>query len=236
MEWNSNSLSSRFLIKIFVARNTLPPFLQIIQTCIESVLYIAIINGFPLGTHLFNPNSANIVICLILMGLLLVRLLNGMSLIRFVYIPILSYALSPINASSSIIIILVIGLFVIMDIISCISFDFYSENLSSESLNICKILHYTALILGLSQTVLGNNVIMDGVCSGIFLGVWLIKRASICRSKIYKQFLLLVYLWMAVSHLMVAINYWFALPLLVQLGLPLALTQLVLRIYLQKKG
>jgi hypothetical protein len=98
------------------------------------------------------------------------------------------------------------------------------------------MLHYAAIIFGITQTILGTSSIVDGVCSGVFLGLWLYKRASICRSRSFKELQLLVYLWLSASHLMVMVTSWLTVPLLVQLALPMGFTQAVLRVYLEKRG
>jgi hypothetical protein len=92
------------------------------------------------------------------------------------------------------------------------------------------------MALGVAQSALGGSFILDGVCCGLWIGVWLYKRASVCRDRAFKELQLLVYLWLASSHLMVMVQAWLTLPLVIQLALPLFFTQAVLRIYLQKRG
>lgn len=92
------------------------------------------------------------------------------------------------------------------------------------------------MVFGVAQSVLGSGFILDGACCGLWIGVWLYKRASICRDRTFKELQLLVYLWLASSHLMVMVQSWLTLPLFLQLALPFAFTQAVLRIYLQRRG
>jgi hypothetical protein len=132
MESNSNSWLRPILLRLFINRNAIPPYLQIVQTCVEAVLYVAIVNGFQLSSNLFSYNTANITIALILTGLFLARILSGLSLVKFVYIPILAYAFSALNSSTAAIpFLFMVGLLIIIDIVSSVSFDFYSDNLSS---------------------------------------------------------------------------------------------------------
>jgi hypothetical protein len=91
---------------------------------------VSVINGFPLANALFTPNAVNIVISLILLGLLAGRLLGGVSLVRFVYIPILCYALT-VGSPVCIFFLVVLGLFLVIDVTSSVSFDFYSDNLAA---------------------------------------------------------------------------------------------------------
>ncbi len=129
-----------------------------------------------------------------------------------------------------------LGVMVVVEVTSSISFDFYSDNLASESLNGSKWLHFAVMVLGVSQGVLWNNFMLDGVCCGLWVGVWLYKRASICRSRNFKELQLLTYLWFASSHLMVMLQTWITLPLVLQLALPLGFTQAILRLYLERRG
>jgi hypothetical protein len=98
------------------------------------------------------------------------------------------------------------------------------------------LLHFAAILFGLSQAILGNGFIADGISSGVFVGVWLYKRSSICRSRPFKELQLMLYLWFAASHLMVMTSHWLSLPLLLRLAIPMGLTQAVLRAYLSKRG
>lgn len=134
MESDKTSLIRRFLIKLFLDRNTLPPYLQIIQICVETVLYIAVTNGFLLPKAIFSSSQSNVntVIALLLGGTFIARLLTGHSLTRFIYIPILAYSLPLLNTSLAAIAFLVVTIVLsVADIISSVGFDFYSENLSS---------------------------------------------------------------------------------------------------------
>jgi hypothetical protein len=196
------------------------------------VLYVAVINGFSLVPALFPPATATLAIALILAGLLVARVAGGLSLVKFVYIPILCYAIWGGASSSCAGILVAVGVLVVVEVTSSISFDFYSDNLASESLNGCKWLHFAGMVLGVAQGVLWSSFILDGVCSGLWVGVWLYKRASICRDRNFKELQLLIYLWLASSHLMVMLQAWVALPLVLQLALPLGFTQAVLRLYL----
>jgi hypothetical protein len=189
MEPNADSWLKRSLLRIFINRSTTPPYLQIIQTCIEAILYLAIINGFSISSILIPNSTSKITVALVLKALLTIRLSKGLSLIRFVYIAFLSYSFTILNTSDpiyAIMFLFFLGIFIAIDILSNISFDFYSENLSSESLNICKVLHFIAFIFGVSSTLLSNSLVFDGIGAAIFIALWLVKRASICRSKMYK--------------------------------------------------
>jgi hypothetical protein len=98
------------------------------------VLYVSVIYGFPLGSSLFSPNAVNVAISLMLVGLIMARLFGGLSLVKFLYVPIVSYALT-VRDSACIAFLAIIGLLLVVDVLSSIAFDFYSQNLASESLN-----------------------------------------------------------------------------------------------------
>lgn len=204
------------------------------------MLYIAVINGFTFSTLLQPDNSSLIAVSLILAALLLFRILKGLSLVKFVYIPLLAFSIISINNSTSaniaIFFILIISLLIAVDILSNVSFDFYSENLSSESLNISKIAQYATFIFGIAQSVLWDSAALQGVSAGCLLAVWFLKRASVCRNKLYKEFQLRAYLWMVASHLTVLMSNAVSLSLLVQLAIPLAASQIAVGVYLERKG
>lgn len=92
------------------------------------------------------------------------------------------------------------------------------------------------IIFGISQTLLLNGFIFDGVSAGIMLGLWLIKRASICRSRSFKQLQLYCYLWMTITHLIVMITNWLNLSLLLTISIPIFTTLFIMNFYLNRRG
>lgn len=183
------------------------------------MLYIAVINGFTFS-NILQPNTTSLIaISLIFAALLTFRIIKGLSLVKFVYISLLAFSIISINTSTSvsiaIIFVVLLGLLIAVDLISNISFDFYSDNLSSESLNISKIAHYATFIFGVAQSVLWDNAALQGISAGCLLAVWFVKRASVGRSKLYKEFQLRVYLWMVASHITVLLGNWMSMSLLV---------------------
>jgi hypothetical protein len=76
-----------------------------------------------------------------------------------------------------------IGLLLIIDVITNTSFDFHSTNLSSESINSCKIIHYCLLVFGVFHSSLNAGFLFHALSGGLFLILWTLKRASMCRSK-----------------------------------------------------
>lgn len=86
-------------VVLFLQHNTTAPYLQTIQTCLEAVLYVAVINGFSLVPALFTPDTASLAIGLILSGMFFARVVGGLSLIKFVYIPILCNTITDTSPS-----------------------------------------------------------------------------------------------------------------------------------------
>lgn len=179
-------------------------------------------------------------ISLVFGALLIFRILKGLSLVKFVYIPLLAFSIISINTSTTsltaVVFVVILSLLIAVDIISNISFDFYSENLSSESLNINKIAQYATFIFGVALSVLWDSAALQGISAGCLLTVWFLKRASVCRNKLYKEFQLRAYLWMVASHLTVLMSNAVSMSLLAQLAIPLAVSQIVMSVYLERKG
>lgn len=159
---------------------------------------------------------------------------------KFVYIPLLAFFIISINTSTSshiaFVFVVILSLLIVVDILSNISFDFYSENLSSESLNVNKIAQYATFIFGVAQSVLSDSAALQGISAGCLLAVWFLKRASVCRNKLYKEFQLRAYLWMVASHLTVLMSKAVSISLLAQLTIPLAVSQIAMSVYLKRKG
>ena len=99
------------------------------------MLYIAVVNGFTFSSILQANNTSLAAISLVFAALLTFRLLKGLSLVKFVYIPLLAFSIISINTAVSaqiaMVFVVMLGLLIAVQLISNISFDFYSENLSA---------------------------------------------------------------------------------------------------------
>ena len=84
--------------------------------------------------------------------------------------------------------------------------------------------------------MLWDSAALQGISAGCLLAVWFLKRASVCRNKLYKEFQLRAYLWMVASHVTVLMSNMVGMSLLVQLAIPLAVSQLAVSVYLHRKG
>jgi hypothetical protein len=101
---------------------------------LEFLIYIPVIYGLPLTKQLLPPNlSIEPTLAIIFVVLLLLRIIRGISMIKGIYVLVLQSLLIEdveITASRIILAICFIAL-VAIDIIASISFDFYSDEISS---------------------------------------------------------------------------------------------------------
>lgn len=123
--------------------------------------------------------------------MLLFRVFKGISLVKFGYVLMLNYLfqylqLNGIDASI-ILLITFISLFLVIDVISSMAFDFYNDNIASESINTSKILHFIFIYLGIIHSNVWHNSVIAQIISIIgFVILFFVKRASMAKSSNFK--------------------------------------------------
>ncbi len=173
------------LIRLMFTRDSTPPFIQTIQISMELLFYLSIIYGYQIGMVIFpNPFDPS-TISVILLILFAARFIKLVSFIKLFYLILLQYICQnqAISLSEKIQIYIGIGFLLMIDVFTNISFDFHSTNISSESINQCKIIHYILLIFGVFHSSYQAGFLFHALSGGLFLALWTLKRASMCRSK-----------------------------------------------------
>jgi len=123
--------------------------------------------------------------------MLLFRVFKGISLVKFGYVLMLNYLFQYLQLNgmdvSIILLITFISLFLVIDVISSMAFDFYNDNITSESINTSKILHFIFIYLGIIHSNVWHNSVIAQIISIIgFVILFFVKRASMAKSSNFK--------------------------------------------------
>jgi hypothetical protein len=191
---------------LFISKNQLSPFLQISAGCLQFLLYLPIIFNLALTNQLLSTfPHMKLTISLLFIALVAIRIIRGISLIKFVDVILFNYLVSALDTSAdagySILLVLLI-MFVGIDVISNISFDFYSENESASDLNFIKIIDPLVIYFGvIHSTLWPNSIVFQLISISSFSVLFLLKRASMMKNSNVKELILRFDLWMIFCHL-----------------------------------
>ena len=84
------------------------------------------------------------------------------------------------------------------------------------------------------HTAYDNRIMVDGIMLGLFVGLFLFKRASLSYSVEYKELQLRSYVWIIFLYLCKNVVFYLKLPIIVTVCTSLVLSQLVYAFYKAK--
>lgn len=157
------------LQRLFIRKNTLPPFLIFSSLSLEFLLYSFAIHQSEILILIFPKiNQSVIPLLAIQIVLLLYRLLVGVSFIKNVYPAFLCLTLKilePTTIGFSTAVLVLMSVLILVDILSNINFSFQVNSLEAETINFCKILHYILFLFGIIQGAIWNNLYSHLACA-----------------------------------------------------------------------
>ena len=177
---------------------------------------------------------------ILLAALLFVRIKYGNSIFKLFYPICLNIIINQQYYQTQIIVyfyLIIITLLMIVDTLSNIKLDFNPQSITSESMNISKIIHLSVFVFGIVYSSLQSYPTLLHLISGaLFIILTFIKRASLMRNGNFKELILRFYLLIGLDHFVIFLNAIVSLPLYAQIFLPIVASQLLYELYKRKKA
>lgn len=168
---------------------------------------------------------------MMLIILLFLRIKCGISIFKVFYPVFLNIIISQQyyqTQSIAYLYLLLVVLLLIVDTLSNIKLDFSPQSITSENMNSTKIIHVCVFVFGVVYSSLQSTQTLLHLVSGVvFIGLAVMKRASLMRNDNFKELMLRLYLLIGFDHLLVFLALQVSLPLYVQIFVPIVASQLL---------